>query len=81
MEDENEKILISDYRCANCGRLLFRAHIPNVPGIVIEVRCNYEGCRRFNIFRSTVPENASRPVILKESVNAKVGELARLVQA
>lgn len=34
------KILIADYRCRECGRLLFRAHIPNLPGIHIEARCS-----------------------------------------
>jgi phage FluMu protein Com len=33
------KINIRDYRCQSCGRLLFRAHIPYIPGVRIEIRC------------------------------------------
>ena len=33
------KIHVQDYRCTDCGKLLFRAHIPAVAGIYFEMRC------------------------------------------
>lgn len=43
------KINIRDYRCQACGRLLFRAHIPYIPGVRIEIRCK---CARMIIVES-----------------------------
>ena len=43
------KIDIRDYRCQSCGRLLFRAHIPYIPGVRIEIRCK---CARMVIIES-----------------------------
>jgi phage FluMu protein Com len=44
------RINIRDYRCQSCGRLLFRAHIPRVPGLRIEIRC--PRCSRTDIIES-----------------------------
>ncbi len=45
----SKKINIHDYRCQSCGRLLFRAHIPYIPGVRIEIRCK---CARMVIIVS-----------------------------
>jgi hypothetical protein len=40
------KIDIRDHRCPYCGKLLFRAHIPQGVGVVIEIRCK---CGRMTV--------------------------------
>lgn len=49
------KLLIADYRCPNCGRLLFRAHIPNVPGFKIFIKCTRSSCGITSVFQSSIP--------------------------
>lgn len=40
-----------DYRCSNCGRLLFRAVL--VAGSRVEIRCWHSSCKRTHVFAST----------------------------
>jgi phage FluMu protein Com len=51
------KINIRDYRCQSCGRLLFRAHIPYIPGVRIEIRCK---CTRMIIVESGEVKNVTK---------------------
>ena len=38
---------LTDYRCGQCGRMLFRARIYSA---IVEVRC--PKCKRFNVFEA-----------------------------
>ena len=41
-------ILMHDYRCRTCGRLLFRAILP--AGAEVEIRCTRNSCHSMNVF-------------------------------
>jgi len=58
-----------DYRCQNCGRLLFRAILPH--GSHIEIRCWHSECRRMNVV--SVPVVVVVPVM--EVVTVQAGEV------
>ena len=38
--------LMIEYRCCNCGKLLFRAP----PGTKVEIKCDRPGCKKMNRF-------------------------------
>lgn len=56
-----------DYRCRNCGRLLFRAYLP--PGAYVEIRCTKTECARVTVIEAdplpasvVIPAEAGQPV-------------------
>lgn len=66
------KMLIGDYRCRNCGRLLFRAHIPNVQGFYIEVRCYNSRCGQMNVFRPAEPAPEQIRAVVEQNATSIV---------
>ena len=46
----HERDYISDFHCRNCGRMLFRAHIPLMPSFYLEIRCSR--CNQLTIVRA-----------------------------
>jgi len=57
-------ILMHDYRCRACGRLLFRAILP--AGAVIEIRCTKSSCHTMTI----LDMQPGQPVLQLEPVEA-----------
>ena len=56
------RLTIHDYRCRNCGRLLFRGHVPDMPGLMIEIRCSR--CSYMSLFpdHNQVKDKANEPI-------------------
>ena len=64
-------VLMHDYRCRACGRLLFRAILP--AGAVVEIRCTKSSCHTMTII-DVLDMQPFQPVLQLDDSTCNIAE-------